>query len=105
MTSEKFETSPSAMTENESSDTLKKDAKPKRKPQIPYGKGCLMEQTTARKIAKTGLVVSLGVLAISGFVRSKSARQVHTAAGVAALGLSLWHYSLYPSKTKTGNTA
>ncbi len=65
----------------------------------PFGKGCLMEQTQARQIAKAGLIASMGILAVSGFIRSKTARRVHVAAGIAALGLSVWHYTLYPASS------
>ncbi len=77
----------------------------KQRSKVPFGKGCLMEQTQARQLAKTGLIVSMGVLAVSGFIRNRTARKIHVAAGFAALGLSVWHYSLYPSaspKNKTG---
>lgn len=33
------------------------------------------------------------------FLRNKTAKAVHTIAGVALVGFSLWHASLYP-KTK-----
>ncbi|MEW5726402.1 MAG: hypothetical protein AB1918_01110 [Pseudomonadota bacterium] len=49
-----------------------------------------------RKIAKWGLVASLGALVLTGTIRrSPQARMAHVWAGVALLGLSYWHHTLY----------
>ena len=53
-----------------------------------------------REIAKIGMSASLLLTAGSAlFLRNKTAKAVHTIAGVALVGFSLWHASLYP-KTK-----
>lgn len=49
-----------------------------------------------RSWAKWGMVGAMGVLALTGYIRrSSQARMVHAAAGVALLGLSYWHHTLY----------
>jgi hypothetical protein len=42
------------------------------------------------------MVASLGALVLTGYVRrNPQARLIHVAAGVALLGLSYWHHTLY----------
>lgn len=49
-----------------------------------------------RSLAKWGMVGALGVLTLTGYIRrSPRARTLHAAAGVALLGLSYWHHTLY----------
>ncbi len=48
-----------------------------------------------RKIAKLGMVATMGLVTLTGFVGSK---KVHTLAGFAMLGFSAWHASLYPKR-------
>lgn len=49
-----------------------------------------------RSLAKWGMVGALGVLALTGYLRrNPQARTLHAAAGVALLGLSYWHHTLY----------
>ncbi|MGD8646153.1 MAG: hypothetical protein PVJ77_06430 [Desulfobacterales bacterium] len=51
-----------------------------------------------REIAKAGMVSSLGTLFLTGFVRFKGARGLHTWAGWALLGFSIWHHILSSPK-------
>ncbi|MBG0774898.1 MAG: hypothetical protein H0S85_00495 [Desulfovibrionaceae bacterium] len=53
-------------------------------------------------MAKVGLTAVLGVLTVTGFVRSRGARRLHLAAGAALLGLSLWHHTLYQRSGDSG---
>lgn len=48
-----------------------------------------------RSLAKTGMVVAMGALVLTGFLRGRNARLAHVASGVALLGLSYWHQTLY----------
>ena len=53
-----------------------------------------------RKQAKLGLAVALGALVGTGIMArmqpgSKAARMAHVAAGVALVGFSYWHVTLY----------
>jgi len=45
-----------------------------------------------RKMAKAGMVGSLGALFASGFFRFKGARMFHPWFGWALLGFSIWHH-------------
>ncbi len=49
-----------------------------------------------RHAAKWGLVGSMGALVLTGFLRrNPQARLAHVVAGMALLGLSYWHHTLY----------
>jgi hypothetical protein len=45
------------------------------------------------------MAVSLGTLVYSGF-QGRKATGLHIGAGVALIGFSFWHYSLYPSRDR-----
>lgn len=51
----------------------------------------------ARKLAKAGMVASLAAVTLTGVIRRKGLRKLHVATGVALIGFSIWHHSLYPS--------
>ncbi len=51
-----------------------------------------------KKIAKIGLVSILALTTVSGFMHSGTAKKVHIASGIALVGLSAWHVSLYKCK-------
>lgn len=63
-----------------------------------------------REQAKAGLAVSLGVLVATGFLGrgrdgtlNRTARTLHLGAGLALVGFSYWHWSLYqPSALPPG---
>lgn len=56
-----------------------------------------------REVAKMGLVASLASTAVSAFfMKSKAAKSVHIASGVALIAFSLWHHSLYPKNSRKG---
>lgn len=55
-----------------------------------------------KELAKLGLMVSMGVLVVSGFSRTRSSRKLHLLAGGALIGLSVWHHMLYAPKTNKG---
>lgn len=59
-----------------------------------------------RSLAKTGMTASLGVLAATGIMeglgsRSTAVKTFHVVSGFALIGFSLWHYSLYNSKSRS----
>ncbi len=54
-----------------------------------------MEKKTAKDLAKTGMAVSLGVLAWTGLNKCRRNKSLHTWAGIALVGFSVWHYRLY----------
>jgi hypothetical protein len=72
--------------------------KPKRaqKDTAPIPKSTLNEQ---REIAKAGMISSLGTLVFTGFFRFKGAWKLHTWAGWALLGFSIWHHTLSAQKS------
>lgn len=53
-----------------------------------------------QSLAKSGLIATLATLTVTALVHGKLSRGVHVAAGIALLGLSVWHHSLYPKKKK-----
>ena len=59
----------------------------------------------SRTQAKVGMAVALGALVATGLLSGKrdrgspTARTLHLCAGVAMVGFSLWHWSLYQEKT------
>lgn len=54
-----------------------------------------MEKKTVKDLTKTGMAVSLGVLAWTGKDRCRRNKGLHTWAGIALVGFSVWHYNLY----------
>ena len=50
---------------------------------------------TKREIAKIGMAGS------TMFLKNKAARRLHIGAGIALIGFSLWHTSLYPKEKKS----
>jgi len=76
----------------------KKEARKKIKKSDSHQKSPLADQ---REIAKAGMVYSLGTLFLTGFFRFKGARLLHTWAGWALLGFSIWHHISSTSKSKT----
>lgn len=51
-----------------------------------------------REFAKLGMSASLLVCVGSAFFKGGVARNLHIASGVALVGFSLWHHSLYEKK-------
>jgi len=55
-----------------------------------------------RETAKLGMAVSLGVLVATGLASrlagswTQGSRTLHLGAGVALVGFSYWHWTLYP---------
>jgi hypothetical protein len=56
---------------------------------------------TQRTVAKAGMSISLGVLVWSAMTRSRKVMRYHTLAGVALLGFTVWHLTLYRARNKT----
>jgi hypothetical protein len=54
-----------------------------------------------RTAAKAGMAASMGTLVYTGFKRGRSAMHVHTWAGMALLGFTLWHIYLYQPKRRS----
>lgn len=59
-----------------------------------------------RSLAKTGMTASMGVLAATGIMeglgnRAPAVRTFHVASGLALIGFSLWHYSLYGTRSRS----
>lgn len=51
-----------------------------------------------RDIAKNGMIASIAILTLSGFMKGKTSKMVHVAAGFSLIGFSLMHHSLYNNK-------
>jgi hypothetical protein len=60
--------------------------------------GPLISMKTQRKIAKAGVLASMGVLIWTGMQPRRRYLQLHIWAGMALLGVTLWHWSLYQPK-------
>ena len=48
-----------------------------------------------REVSKAGMTASLGGLVVTGFMRGAGASTLHIWAGMALIGFTLWHVSLY----------
>jgi hypothetical protein len=48
-----------------------------------------------RNMAKLGMSVSLGSLVVTGLMRGRGARTIHIWSGLALVGFSVWHHTLY----------
>lgn len=48
-----------------------------------------------RSAAKTGMLCSMGALAITGFMRGRGAKTLHLWSALALIGFSCWHHHLY----------
>lgn len=55
---------------------------------------------TQRTAAKAGMSVSLGVLVWTAMMRGRKVMRYHTLAGVALLGFTVWHLTLYRARNK-----
>ena len=69
-------------------------------------KGKAMSNNKSKEFAKAGMVVSLMVTTgTTFFLDNKKVKYLHIASGVALLGFSFWHHSLYkkePGRLKRG---
>lgn len=62
----------------------------------PSAKASTMTPTTKRTLAKAGMAASLGTLVATGLMgTNKTLKRVHLWSGMALVGFSCWHYSLY----------
>ena len=52
-----------------------------------------------REVSKAGMTASLGGLVVTGFMRGAGASTLHIWAGMALIGFTLWHASLYQPPT------
>jgi len=64
-----------------------------------------LDLDTKKEIAKIAMTASLGVtVATSFFMKNKKIKTLHTVAGAALVGFSLWHHLLYqPDKKEKKN--
>lgn len=67
-----------------------------------------MKNSDVRSLAKAGMTLSLAALVVTGVgVREgqpqdrKANRQVHTWAGIALAGFSVWHYNAYQKNERS----
>ncbi|WP_258864194.1 MULTISPECIES: hypothetical protein [unclassified Helicobacter] len=62
-------------------------------------KNLLQSLDSKREIAKLGMSVSLLTCVGSAFfMKNNSAKTIHVLSGVALVGFSIWHHSLYEKK-------
>lgn len=57
-----------------------------------------------RTLAKAGMVVAMGALTWTAMAGRRVLRRYHPLAGVALLGFSVWHMSLYQRRTPPKQT-
>ena len=61
--------------------------------------GAFFDLKLQRKVAKITMATSLSVLTLTAFnMQNKTARKLHTIAGVVMVASSIWHASLYGSR-------
>ena len=75
---------------------------PAKKNGAESGNGASM--TSKRSMAKIGMAASLGTLVGTGLLGTgkPAVRRLHLWAGIALVGFSYWHYTLYPKTRNTG---
>ena len=63
---------------------------------VPMSKPIKLALTLKNKktAAKMGMTISLGSLVLSGLMRFKGHKSLHTWSGIALLGFSFWHHRL-----------
>jgi len=54
-----------------------------------------MKNSDIRFFAKAGMTFSLAALVFTGAGKRCPNRQIHTWAGIALVGFSVWHYNAY----------
>ncbi len=60
-----------------------------------------LDLDTKKEIAKIGMTASLGtVLATSLYMKTKFMKKLHIGSGVALIGFSFWHHTLYQAEKK-----
>jgi len=52
-----------------------------------------------RSIAKAGMALSMGSLVYTG-LRGEDSKTLHIVSGLALIGFSFWHYTLYQHRPK-----
>lgn len=57
--------------------------------------------TTQRTLAKAGMSAAMAVLVWTAMKRGRGVMGYHTLAGVALLGFTVWHLTLYKARNKT----
>ena len=65
------------------------------------GKQPFISVQEERDLAKFGMVAAMGTLVVTGFM-GRQASRLHIGSGLALIGFSLWHYSLYQPKIQSG---
>jgi hypothetical protein len=64
-----------------------------------------LDLDTKKELAKIGMTGALGItVATSLYMKNKTMKRLHTAAGVALVGFSLWHHLLYQPDKKESKT-
>ncbi len=65
-----------------------------------------LDLETKREIAKVAMAASLGVTVVSALFlkKDRTMKQIHTGAGVALAGFSLWHHFLYQPAKKSNSS-
>lgn len=61
-----------------------------------------MDKEAKKEFAKIGMTASLGLTATTAFfLKNRTLKYVHTGAGLALVGFSLWHHLLYQADKTT----
>jgi hypothetical protein len=73
----------------------------------PRKRGPLIDTKRQRTLAKAGVLATLGILVWTGMQRPRRRYMpLHTWSGMALIGLTLWHWSLYmPRSAKSARPA
>ncbi len=66
-----------------------------------------LDLETKKEVAKIAMTAALGVAVLTApfLKRNKTAKNIHTGAGVLLAGFSLWHHSLYQSERHKKSSA
>lgn len=60
-----------------------------------------LDLDTKKELAKIGMTASMGITVVTSlYMKNKTMKYLHVGAGVALVGFSYWHHSLYQGDKK-----
>ena len=60
-----------------------------------------LDLDTKKELAKIGMTATMGITVVTSlYMKNKTMKYLHVGAGVALVGFSYWHHTLYQSDKK-----
>ena len=65
-----------------------------------------LDLDTKKELAKIGMTASMGITVVTSlYMKNKTMKYLHIGAGVALVGFSYWHHTLYQGDKKKSKAA